>query len=179
MTMVARFIWIAVVWALLSLVAGLAAFTAVPSLLGHRTMTVLSGSMTPTLDVGGVVVDEVIAPTDARVGDVVTFPDPNRRDRQITHRLQRITVKDGKAYMVTKGDANRTVERWNVPLEDEIGRVAYHLPKLGYARAWLSSRAGRLGALGALVLLLALVIVEIWRPSRTPPQGSLSGRAAK
>jgi signal peptidase len=170
----AGFLRVALVWAALTFVVALAALATVPSLLGYRTLTVLSGSMTPTLGVGSIVVDEAIRPTDARVGDVVTFPSPNRPDHLITHRVKRIRVRDGKAYLVTKGDANRTTERWNVPVGHQIGRVAYHVPVVGYVRAWLTGRAGRLAAVGALILVLALVLVEIWRP-----QGAARAEATK
>ena len=36
----------------------------------------MSGSMQPAIHTGDVVVDESIAPAEARVGDVVTFKDP-------------------------------------------------------------------------------------------------------
>jgi signal peptidase len=160
------FLRVTTAWAALTFVAALAALLTAPSLLGYRTLTVLSGSMTPTLDVGGIVVDEAIQPTEARVGDIVTFPNPDQPDDLITHRLKRVTVRDGKAYMVTQGDANNTAERWNVPVGEEIGRVAYHVPMLGYVRTWLSGRAGRLGAVAAMVLVLGLVLIDIWRPAR-------------
>jgi signal peptidase len=172
-----RWTWVALVWALLSFGTGLAACTALPSAFGLRTMTVLSGSMEPTLDVGGVVIDQVMRPTDARVGDIVTFPEPGNRKRLITHRLRHITVKGPKAYMVTKGDANDTVERWNVPVNQDIGRVAYHLPKIGYTREWATSRLVRLALPASLVLLLLWVLADIWLPSRqgaAPPQDGLT-----
>jgi signal peptidase len=175
MATAARFFRIALVWALATLVVGVTAFAVLPSLAGYRSMTVLSGSMTPTLDVGAIVIGETIRPTEARVGDIVTFPDPKHRGRTITHRLKRIRVEGTTAYMVTRGDANDTAERWNVPVSDEIVRVAYHLPKVGYARAWLTSRIGRLAAVTAVVFLLGLVLIELWRPTRTQPEDSLAG----
>ena len=119
-----RLLSITVTWAALSLAAGVALFVTAPSLVGYRSLTVLTGSMRPTVDPGDAVVDEVIRPLDARVGDIVTFPDPEHRGRLTTHRLRGITVRGRRAYMVTRGDANDTVERWNVALASEIGRVA-------------------------------------------------------
>jgi hypothetical protein len=69
--------------------------------------------------------------------------------------------------MTTLGDANDVPEHWTVPRTGHIGRVVAHLPKLGYARSWISSRYARLGA-GAIVLLLgALMLVDLWRPRRS------------
>jgi signal peptidase I len=163
---VARVVAMLVLWAALTLAMGLATLVTVPSFFGYRTLNVLSGSMEPTIEVGAVVVDEVISPLDARVGDVVTFPDPENRTRLITHRLRSIRVKGRTAMMVTKGDANDTVERWDVSTKGRIGRVAYAAPKLGYGRAWIGSRTGHV-ATAIIVLCLALAtLFEIWRPRR-------------
>ena len=150
----------------LGFVVGLTACLTVPALVGHPTLTVLSGSMQPTLEVGSVVIDEKISPVEARPGDIVSFPNPTRRDRTLTHRLQKMRVENGRAFMVTKGDANDAPERWSVPIGDQIGRVAYHVPKVGYVRAFISTRDARLGVLGIVLALGLYLLVDIWRPRR-------------
>lgn len=164
---------IAASWALVGLLASLVLSITAPTLFGYRALTVLSGSMEPSVGAGAVVVDEVISPLDARVDDVVTFPDPEQRSRLITHRLRSTTVRGRRAYMVTKGDANETVERWSVPADGEIGRVAYHLPKLGYAQAWISGRFGRVAVLVVLVCLGIWLLIETWRPPRKGAGGEI------
>ena len=139
---------------------------ALPSLVGYRALTVISGSMEPTIETGSVVLDKVIAPLDAKPGEVVTFPDPSRDGRLVTHRLRSIRVEGATAYMVTKGDANDAVERWTAPVDGRIGRVAYHVPKLGYARALISTRVLRLALLAAALALGALLLLDVWRPRR-------------
>ena len=153
------------VWAAVGGAIALVAIVTLPGVFGYPALTVVSGSMEPTLATGSVVIDEVIAPAEARPGDVVTFQDP-LRPRQLTHRLQRVRVDGDTFFMVTLGDANDAPERWNVPRDGEIGRVVAHLPKLGYARAALSTRYARLGALGAVLALGALLLVDLWRPRR-------------
>ena len=153
-------------WVALGFALGLVAIVTLPSVFGYQSLTVVSGSMVPTLGVGSVVIDEVIAPADARPGDIVTFKDP-LHPRQLTHRLQRVRVESDTFYMTTLGDANDVAEHWSVPETGQIGRVVAHLPKLGYARAWLSSRYARLGAMGLVLLLGALMLVDVWRPRRS------------
>jgi signal peptidase len=155
-------------WAALGFAAGLAAAFTVPSLFGFKPLTVLSGSMEPTLSTGGMVVDEVITPLEARPGDVVTFNDPEDHGRLITHRLRSIRVEGAKAYVVTRGDANDSSERWNVALDAEIGRVVYHVPILGYVRSWISGSSIRLGLLALVGCLGVWMLVDIWRPRRDP-----------
>jgi signal peptidase I len=154
-----------VVWAVLGLGLGLIAIVTLPSVFGLKSLTVVSGSMEPTIETGSVVIDDVISPLDARPGDIVTFQDPHR-PRQLTHRLQKMRVEGDTAYMTTLGDANDAPERWTVRTDGEIGRVVAHLPKLGYARAALSTRYARLAVLAAVMALGAFVLVDMWRPRR-------------
>jgi signal peptidase len=151
--------------AALGLAIGLIALVTLPSLFGYQSLTVVSGSMEPTLGVGSVVIDEVISPLDARPGDIVTFQDP-LHPRQLTHRLQRMRVEGDTAYMVTLGDANDAPERWTVKTDGRIGRVVAHLPKLGYARAALGTRYARLGVMGVVLAFGAFLLVDMWRPRR-------------
>jgi signal peptidase I len=148
----------------LGVVLVLALVLTLPALTGHRSMTVLTGSMEPTLETGSVVVDEVIHPTEARIGDIVTFTDPSNPGRLITHRLRSARVEGNTAHMVTKGDANDTVEKWSVPVDGEIGRVIYHVPKLGYVRALVGTRQGYVVLMVALLLLGGWVLMDVWRP---------------
>jgi signal peptidase I len=150
------------------LVAGLAAgillAAAVPMAFGMKSFTVLSGSMEPAFATGDMVVDKQIAPADARPGDVVTFRDPGTQSRLITHRLRSVNIAGGTARMVTKGDANDTGESWSVPLNGKVGRVAYRLPKLGYALALTHGRNSKLFLIVLpAVLFGVLELRRIWR----------------
>jgi signal peptidase len=86
-------------------------------------------------------------------------------------------VNGATASFVTKGDANNTAERWNVPADGSIGRVAYDVPKVGYAMAYMGGRHGRLLLIALPALLLAAFeITRIWRPER--PKGAEGGARA-
>lgn len=169
--------WLAVtlVWAVIAFVAGLAAAITLPAAFGYKPLTILSGSMEPTLSTGGVAVDEVIPAREARIGDIVTFNDPEDPDRLITHRLKSMRVEGTKAYMVTLGDANDSPERWNVGVDAEIGRVVYSIPFLGYVRTWISGQVVRLAMLGVIGALALWMLVDIWRPRRETDAGDRSG----
>jgi signal peptidase len=144
-------------------VVGLTGALVLPGLFGYKALTVISGSMEPTLEVGSMVLDERIAPLDARPGDIVSFPDPTRDGRLVTHRLEKVRAEGDTAFMVTKGDANNAVERWSVPTDGEIGRVVYHVPKVGYVRAFMTGPRARLALLGIVLVLGAGVLVDVWR----------------
>jgi signal peptidase I len=160
---VLKLITSAALWGALGAVLVLAAATTVPGVLGLQAFSVMSGSMEPALKTGGTVLDERIRPLDARPGDVVTFNDPNDHGRLITHRVRDVSVRGGDAHFVTKGDANAASERWKVPLDERIGRVAFHMPYVGYPRVWASGAIGRVAAVSLLILWALLALVDVWR----------------
>ena len=138
-----------------------------PYAVGHRSFTVMSGSMEPAINTGDVVVARSIAPLEARVGDVITFQDPNDEQRLVTHRLRKARAREGIAYMVTKGDANNTPERWSVPVDGTIGQVRYRIPYLGYALAAIPGRSAGFFLILIPALLIAIYeLIRLWRPDR-------------
>ena len=161
------------------IVVGLSMVMTVPQAFNYEILTVLSGSMEPTLDTGGVVIAKKISPLDARLGDVVTFQDPERKKKLVTHRLRKVKIKRGNAYMVTKGDANDTTEKWAVSTKGHIGRVAFHVPHVGFVREWISGKAIRLGTVALLVLFGVAILWDIWkpRPKRGPEEAEEEGTA--
>jgi signal peptidase I len=147
--------------------AGVLLAAALPMALGMRSFTVMSGSMEPAVRTGDIVVDEQIAPIDARPGDIVTFKDPRGQSRLLTHRVRRIQVSGRAANVVTKGDANDTTERWSVPVDGKIGRVAYRLPKLGYALALTREPKAKVLLIVVPAVVAGLLeLMRIWRPRR-------------
>ena len=158
------------VWTVGGFVALVAACMAVVLAIGWRPYTVLSGSMEPTFAPGDVVVAKPLAPLDVRPGDVVTFPDPSRGGKLVTHRVRRLSASKGKAHVVTRGDANDRPERWDVPLDDRVGRVVFRLPKVGHVAAWGASIGGsRLLLAGPPILLGLLLLLEVARRGPAPP----------
>jgi signal peptidase len=163
-------------WTAVACAAAVGLAVGLPYVFGFKSFTVMSGSMEPAIGTGAVVVERPIAPREARVGDVVTFKDPEGGERLITHRVTSVRVRGGTAQFVTKGDANNTVERWSVPAEGSIGRVAYHVPKVGYLMAYAGGRHGKLLLIVLPVLLLAgFELVRIWRPE---PKKEANGEVA-
>jgi signal peptidase len=152
-------------WIILGTFGGLLLAVGIPNLFHAKSLTVMSGSMEPTIGTGDVVVAQQIPPMDARVGDIVTFRDPLQHDRLITHRVREIHVLQDKVLFVTKGDANTNTEHWVVPVDGTIGRVAFHVPRLGYFMVWIRSTFGLLLLIVAPTLVLgASELWNLWRP---------------
>jgi signal peptidase len=72
------------VWAFVIAGAAPALLVAGPLALGDHPRTDLSGSMEPTIAPGDVVIDQEIRPSEAQVGDIVTFRDPEDEHKLLT-----------------------------------------------------------------------------------------------
>jgi signal peptidase I len=143
-----------------------------PSLFGGRALTVMSGSMEPALGVGDVVINSRVAPDRVRVGDIVTFSDPEGTGKLITHRVRRVRLAEGTAHIVTKGDNTNAVERWDIPATGSLGRVEFRVPLLGFLVFWLHGPFARIGLIVIPALLLAgFELWRIWRPRPPGPLG--------
>lgn len=152
-------------WVVAGLVGGLLAAMVLPLAFGARPYTVLSGSMEPAIAAGDLVVAQRTAPSEVRVGDVVTFEDPKRGNRLTTHRVGGIRRSGGKVEVVTKGDANNTTERWRAPADGEVGRVAYRVPWVGNVTVFAGTPLGFALMVAVPLLLLAInELMRIWRP---------------
>lgn len=145
-------------------VIGVALALAVPLAFHARPLVVLSGSMEPALGTGDISVVRSIAPLDARPGDIVTFRDPENADRLISHRVREMQVKGNAVVFRTRGDVNTASENWQISSSEEIGRVMYRIPKLGYVLMYARSKGLFVLMLGgALAMLLVLELMSIWR----------------
>jgi signal peptidase I len=166
----ARILGASAQWTLGGLLFGICMAVTLPFFLGFKSLTVLSGSMEPSIHVGDIVVVRQIPAENARVGDVVTFRDPSDPEKLVTHRVRKISIADGSVSFETKGDANTSVERWKVSGDGTIGLVRYRIPKLGYVLFYVHGTLGRLLLVVVPALLLgAYEIMRIWRPSPAVP----------
>lgn len=165
---VAKLASTAVLWAALGFSVTMLAAMTLPNLLGYRSTTVLTGSMEPTLMTGDMAIGKWIRADQARPGDIVTFKSDERGGKLVTHRVRSAQVVNGKVNVVTKGDANDTVERWSVPANGRVSRVAVDIPKAGYVANWVSGPKGKLMFVVIPALLLCIYeLVRIWRPERS------------
>lgn len=141
-----------------------------PRVAPYRTLTVLTGSMSPAIPAGSVIVVTAIAPKDVRVGDVVTYQAPIPDQRVVTHRVVAVEEPGAHPVLVTKGDRNVGVDPWKARVEsDQVWRVRFRVPFVG--RILVGLRAGwfRLFSTFVVPLLIALLWVrELWKTPSSP-----------
>jgi signal peptidase I len=102
----------------------------VPRVTGTVPLTVLSGSMTPTIPAGSLVFVQSTDPADLGVGDVITWQVPGS-SAYVTHRVVGTEVTGGQRVFVTQGDANDGPDVEPVSGTQVRGRVLHHVPHLG------------------------------------------------
>jgi signal peptidase len=169
----ARAVTAGALWTVGGVLFGICMAVTIPFFFGTKSLTVLSGSMEPTIHVGDIVVVRQIPAVEARIGDIVTFRDPADRTRLITHRVRSISVANGSVQFATKGDANTSIEQWSISKGGTIGLVVYRVPRLGYVLFYVHGALGRLLLVVVPALLLgAYEIWRIWDPGAGPPKTS-------
>ncbi|MCJ7709663.1 MAG: signal peptidase I [Chloroflexi bacterium] len=143
----------------LLLLIGLAVVTVViargiPAVSGGTTFVVGGGSMEPTIPLGSAVVTAPVAVADLAVGDVVSLR-VGDQNAIFTHRIVRLTDRDGSLWLETQGDANTAPDPSLVPASAVIGRVSLSIPLAGYLVMVLGSIQGILFLVSLGVVVLA------------------------
>ncbi|MFT3798145.1 signal peptidase I [Microbacterium sp.] len=106
---------------------------ALPGVVGGMPLTILTGSMSPGLPPGSLVVVKPVATEDIAVGDVITFQLESGKPTLVTHRVAaKVVDTTGATRFVTKGDANASADADEVLPVQVRGTVWYALPYLGW-----------------------------------------------
>lgn len=160
--------------AIFLVVAGLIAIlVVVPRLTGAAALSVLTGSMEPTIPTGSVVLVRPIDPAMISRGDVITYQVAPDVQELITHRVTKVHRDTRPVSFTTKGDNNRGEDLDPVPAGAIRGEVWFHVPLVGYASEYARSRA----AIGLLAILVGLSIISALL-SRVGKRGEDSTEAA-
>ena len=98
----------------------------IPKLFGYNPLVVISGSMEPTLKVGGLLYYEEIDINDFKEKDILVY---ELKDHIISHRV----VEHLDNGFITKGDANNSYDSSIVSDNQVLGRgTNWSIPFLGY-----------------------------------------------
>lgn len=98
----------------------------------EKPLIVLSGSMTPIMLPGDVIIVKSVDPNELEVGDIVAFQPPGSRPNTlVTHRV--VSLEEGKElFFQTKGDANNEKDAFKVPVSKAVGKLIFVIPFAGY-----------------------------------------------
>ncbi|HXX90089.1 MAG TPA: signal peptidase I [Acidimicrobiales bacterium] len=178
-------IWGALVTTLAVACLALLLAVVVGGVFGYRVLAIKSGSMTPTLRVGDLVVSRQIHPASAKPGEIISFRDPYLHQQLVTHRVVAMKIAGSQVRFVTKGDANAVTEHWSIPATGTIGKEELRIPFAGRWVAPLWSVTAWIIAIALVTLWIAAVALRwIWgeggprahHSSRTPLSTTRTGR---
>ena len=130
---------------------------AVPHLLGYEQYVVVSGSMEPAIPVGSLVMAKPVKPAELQVGDVIVFYTERHIDTPVTHRVVENRIDERE--VITKGDANAANDINPVLYENIDGKVARHIPRIGFMVGLFGTVMGKFSALMIIVAGYLLTLV--------------------
>jgi len=154
---------------LVGAVIGFLFLAVAPQILGYQTLTMLTGSMSPLISPGDVVVSAPIPVEKVRVGDIITYHIPVQDHRVETHRVVDVMrTADGAVTVQTKGDANNGVDPWVATLNGDVAyKEVASIPYLGnLIRLLREPVVMSILMYGAPGVLVTGLLISIWR--RTP-----------
>ncbi|MDD5152494.1 MAG: signal peptidase I [Candidatus Pacebacteria bacterium] len=117
-----------------------------------KVLSVLSGSMEPTIHTGSVVIIKPIS--DYKIGDVITFGKNTKTEIPTTHRIAEMKAVSGEIVYKTRGDANNSEDSKEVSQKEVLGKVYFSIPFLGYIVDFLKKPVGLM-----LVIVIPAVII--------------------
>lgn len=121
----------------------------VQSLWGQKPLVVISGSMEPTLKVGGILYYEKINIDDFDEGDILVY---QTKEHIISHRIVDITENG----FITKGDINNSVDNYLISNEQILGKgTNWSIPFIGYYADYIYSHKY------LLYISLGIIIVDL------------------
>lgn len=125
---------------------------------GIKLFTVESGSMSPKIPTGSIVISK---PSNTyQKGDMITFKSAadsgnNNPKYTTTHRIYEVKSTKGKEEYVTKGDANNAPDITPTGKDLVLGKAVFSIPLIGYPIAFAKTRDGLI----ILVIIPATIII--------------------
>lgn len=117
-------------------------------------LVISSGSMKPSLGIGDLTVINA-KPKQIQKNDIITFKDPNGSGFFITHRVASIANDDSNTFFKTKGDANNSVDDWQVESRYVQGKVILAFPYIGYALEFAKTFSGFI----ILIIIPSVIVI--------------------
>ena len=151
-----------IIFAFIIFIAVLLIVSVLPITGNIKFLTVLSGSMEPTIKTGSIV---LVGPVnDYKIGDIITFKPSTETISPITHRIAEIKVVGSQPVYITKGDANNSVDSQEIQKSNIIGKTIVRVPYLGYVIDFVRKPIGFV----LIIVIPAVVIIndeirKIWK----------------
>lgn len=133
----------------------------VPRFFGISCYTVVTGSMEPNVPVGSVVYAKATDPQLLETGEIIVFYD-GRNNAPIVHRI--VENQSNLNQVITKGDANDSIDITPVYYNNIVGKVVLHIPVLGRLLSLLGTGMGKVAMF--LLIIAGFLLCEAARRLR-------------
>lgn len=145
---------------------------------GHPMMVVLSGSMSPAIRTGDLVIDDPVGAAQAsalKPGQIISF---QSGAKVITHRIAQVEAANGSVTYETKGDANDSPDTTPVAPSQIVGVYHTSIPNGGYVLNALHQPLTLAFLLAAPVLWFISGLFFQWAKAVDAPSGDESAARA-
>ena len=109
----------------------------------YQAIVIATGSMTPNINKGDMVVIEKVAPKDAKKlkeEEVLAF---KREDKIVVHRIYKIYTSGNEIFFKTKGDHNNAPDGYLTEAKEILGTVKFNIRYIGYPTVALYEKINR------------------------------------
>lgn len=137
-----------------------------PKFMGYKSFYIETGSMSPTIPQGSMVLEKKVDFEDITEGDVLTFKNAEGTE-YFTHRV--VGIDTANQMFTTKGDANEENDPSLTGYSFVVGRVDFAVPFVGYILKFLSSSVGKI-VLACVYIAWIAIEIEIFVMKRKAPQ---------
>ena len=132
---------------------------------------IMSGSMTPSINVMDGIVVKRVDHDEYEVGDIITFVSQDSRyeGATITHRIVEKRVVDSEeSIYTTKGDHNPIIDSSPVKTDAIYGKVLFKIPKIGYVKDFFLKPTNYFACLLGIALLFMIcqggyILLLLWK----------------
>jgi len=147
----------------------------------YPLLAVASGSMTPTLNVGDLIVVQggLEAPyneinVDYTNGTIIVFQgNPiGKPGELIVHRAVDKDLRNGVWYFTTHGDNNPKGSEERFSEEDLVGKVVGYIPLIGHIPLFVREPSGMIIILVLMLILIFAEFLPIWKKKTQPSENA-------
>lgn len=121
------------------------------NIFGYKAFIITSGSMSPKIDIGDVIIIKGVSQDEINTDDIITYKRDN--EQTTTHRVINIIEENGQKQYITKGDNNKVGDEQQISFAQIEGKVILTIPYLGTLIEFLEDKM--------VILILILIILII------------------
>ena len=134
-----------------------------PNIFGIYFFNIVSGSMTPTLEVNDVILVKKCDIKDLKKDDIITF---TKDEKTISHRIVKIIEKENDRFFETKGDNNEVSDDGFVNQEQIYGKVIFTIPKIGGIVEYIQDKEGFVHITSLVIIIFILISMNDEKKNR-------------